>query len=118
MILHITTRLQWRAAQRAGAYRAASLGQEGFIHCSTPQQVLRVANACFAGQKDLLLICIDPARLDARVVYEDSEGTGETFPHVYGPINLEAVTAVVAFPPCADGSFTLPQALKNLLNSR
>ncbi len=108
MILHITTRSEWEAARVLGDYRLDTLDSEGFIHCSTPQQVLGPANALFHGQKDLVLLVIDPARLAAELVYEDCYEAGESFPHIYGPLNLDAVVSVVPFPPLPDGSFALP----------
>jgi uncharacterized protein (DUF952 family) len=108
MILHITHRSDWEDALAAGDYRADTLATEGFIHCSTPAQVLGPANELFRGQADLMLLVIDPARLSARLVYEDSYGAGQAFPHIYGPLNLDAVRRVVPFPPDANGCFTLP----------
>ena len=70
------------------------------------------ANQMFAGRSDLILLTIDPARLTARLVYEDCYETGHQFPHIYGPLNLEAVTGFVAFPPNADGTFSLPDPLR------
>lgn len=110
VILHITTRQAWEDALRRGEYRAPSLEAEGFIHCSLPGQVVRVANALFRGQRGLVLLCIDPARLRAEVRYE-ALGTAEPFPHVYGPIDLDAVVRVVDFPPGPDGTFVLPEGL-------
>jgi len=108
MILHITHRSDWEAAQATGEYRADSLAAEGFIHCSTVGQVLGPANEFYRGQDDLVLLVIDPARLAAELVYEDSYHIGTAFPHIYGPLNLDAVTSVVPFPPLADGTFELP----------
>ncbi len=107
MILHITTRLQWEQARQAGAYRGDTLDTEGFIHCSTPTQVVAVANALFKGQHDLVLLCIDPARVEAEIRYEGLEG-GEQYPHIYGPFCTDAVIRVIDFKPGADGQFTLP----------
>jgi uncharacterized protein (DUF952 family) len=106
MILHIATRSQWKAAQAEGLYRGDTLATEGFIHASEPHQVLRSANKFFAGQQDLVLLCIDPARLTVELRYE--EAAGQLFPHLYGPLNLDAVTRVVDFPLNPDGTFTLP----------
>lgn len=114
MILHITTQEEWKAALDAGSYRADSLETEGFIHCSTAGQVIGVANERFHGRADLVLLCIDPAHLDAALIYEDCYETGQQFPHIYGPLNLNAVVAVVDFPPDADGSFTLPVEVEAL----
>ncbi len=114
MILHITTKNEWDTAVGAGAYTADSLDIEGFIHCSSPQQVLGPANERFAGQSGLLLLCIDPERLTAPLVYEDCYETGQAFPHIYGPLNLDAVIEMVPFPVQVDGSFVLPERLRTL----
>ena len=116
LILHICSTADWRAGEAAGAYTAASLAAEGFIHCSTTDQVLGVANNLYVGQSDLVLLLIDTNALTETVVYDrlllvDSYGHGAEFPHVYGPINLDAVVDVVAFPAGADGRFTLPAGL-------
>jgi uncharacterized protein (DUF952 family) len=108
MILHITTRADWEAARALGDYRLDTLNTEGFIHCSTPEQVLGTADLFYRGQSGLVLLVIDPARLSAKLVYEDSHGTGNLFPHIYGPLNLDAVVRVVPFSPLPDGSFVLP----------
>jgi uncharacterized protein (DUF952 family) len=106
-ILHITTERAWAEAQARGAYAADSLASEGFIHCSTPSQVAWVANQRFRGRTDLILLHIDPTRLDAKVVYENLEGGEQLFPHVYGPIPVPAVVGVTPLLPSEDGSFTL-----------
>jgi uncharacterized protein (DUF952 family)/4-amino-4-deoxy-L-arabinose transferase-like glycosyltransferase len=111
MILHITHRGAWKEAVARGAYTADSLAKQGFIHCSAPGQVVSVANANFPGQKDLVLLCIDPSKLKAHVKYENLEGGQTLFPHVYGPIDLDAVMGVLDFPPDRDGSFHLPHSL-------
>ncbi len=108
MILHITTRADWEGAQALGDYRLNTLETEGFIHCSTLEQVLGPANEFYRGRSDLVLLVIDPARLAAELVYEDCYETGTAFPHIYGPLNLDAVTKVVPFPPRPDGTFVLP----------
>ncbi len=110
-ILHITTRAGWEAAQQAGSYRGDTLDTEGFIHCSIPQQVVRTANAFFHGQNDLVLLLINPQKLRSELRYEPSDG--DLFPHIYGPLNLDAVVRVVMFPPRNDGQFELPHALNN-----
>ncbi|MBK8903392.1 MAG: DUF952 domain-containing protein [Anaerolineaceae bacterium] len=111
-ILHITTMNDWETAVAAGEYRLNTLDSEGFIHCSTSEQVLMPANAMFAGQMDLILLLINPAKLTAKLVYEDCYESGHQFPHIYGPINLDAVTGFIEFPPNPDGTFSLPNELK------
>ncbi len=118
MILHITSRTEWEEALRKGEYNAPSLESEGFIHCSTLRQATDTAGIFFKGTRGLVLLCIDEGRLTAECRYENptggaqhDPGAGALFPHVYGPINISAVTAVADFPPNEDGSFSLPREL-------
>ncbi len=107
IILHITKREQWEQAKLTGVYRGDTLDSDGFIHCSTPQQVIEVANAFFHAQKGLVLLCITSERVRAEIRHESLEG-GERFPHVYGPLNVDAVVKVLDFEPDEDGKFELP----------
>jgi uncharacterized protein (DUF952 family) len=73
-----------------------------------PHQVVKVANARYAGVSDLVLLCIDPVRLDAPLRYEIGDpGSDERFPHLYGDLELDAVVSVLDFPEAATG-FELP----------
>lgn len=111
MILHITTRDAWRSGE---PYRADSLDTEGFIHCSDFGTVHLPANRLYAGRTDLVLLEIDPARLDVPLRWEPGappDPNGAWFPHVYGPIPPTAVVAVHDFEPSADGRFQLPDQL-------
>ena len=107
MILHITSRDRWHDAQTIGTYQGDTLETEGFIHCSKPSQVVWVANSFYRGQSSLVLLCIDPDKVQAEIKYEGIE-EGELFPHIYGALNLDAIVSVLAFEPAADGTFTLP----------
>ena len=98
MILHITTRAAWDdAVAGAAPYTHPSLEAEGFIHCSTDAQLPGTLDRHFAGtdRTALVALVVDPARLpaDAELRWEPSTG-GEDFPHVYGPIPLDAVIDV------------------------
>jgi uncharacterized protein (DUF952 family) len=106
IILIITTGKQWEQAKKMGAYRGDTLDTEGFIHCSTPRQVIGVANSLFKAQRGLVLLCIESDRVKAEIRYE---GTKEHYPHIYGPLNIDAVTKVVDFEPNQDGRFHLPK---------
>jgi uncharacterized protein (DUF952 family) len=105
MIFHITSRTAWESALGAGIYEADSLSTEGFIHCSTADQYIWVANQRFRGRTDLVLLHIDEARLRSEVRYENLEGGVPLFPHVYGAIPIGAVLNVVPLRPSADGRF-------------
>jgi uncharacterized protein (DUF952 family) len=117
MILHITTHQDWETTLNKGEYRAPSLITDGFIHCSTLLQTVETANLFFKGQKGLILLCIDEKKLKAECRYEDPTGVNgiqhkpewnKLFPHVYGPINNDAVIRVADFIPGDDGLFELP----------
>ena len=93
-IYHITPIKDWRNALETGSYDVESLEKDGFIHCCTKDQIENVLKEWFPGVSDLLLLEIDPNLLATEVKYEDSKGTGELFPHIYGALNLEAVIKV------------------------
>jgi uncharacterized protein (DUF952 family) len=90
-ITHLVERDEWERTRQAGVYAPASLELEGFVHCSTPWQVVRTANRLFPVRDDLLFLVIDPSKLDAQVVFENCERGIEPFPHVYGAIDVVAV---------------------------
>jgi uncharacterized protein (DUF952 family) len=116
MIYHITSRTAWNEAQQRGDYRAESLDTEGFIHCSTATQVLPVAEAFYKGEHGLLLLLIDPILLSSDLKREPPSGgtpppgvpEGDLFPHVYGPINLDAIVKVFDLEANLDGKYNLP----------
>ena len=94
-IYHITTRQAWALAQEQGVYAAPSLKEEGFIHCSHENQLEGVMQRYFQGKTELIKLVIDADKLSSRMIYDWSKALTETFPHVYGPINLDAVVEVV-----------------------
>ncbi len=95
---HITTVREWEEAKRVGYYEAPSLATEGFIHCSEAHQVQGVLDRYFKGQTSLVKLEIDPTKLTSRLVREWSPSTREKYPHVYGRINLDAVTSFASLP--------------------
>ena len=113
VILHITTRKAWNEALRREVCVTASLAAEGFIHFSIPTQAVNIANFLYKGQQTLVLLCILPERLTAELRYEAFD-TGEPYPHLYGPLNLEAVIKIVDFLPHTDGTFGLPEDMETL----
>jgi uncharacterized protein (DUF952 family) len=115
VIYHITSLKAWRDALQRGEYRAESLDTEGFIHCSTGTQVLPVTEKYYQGRGRLLLLTIDPERLTSDLKWEPPSGgmlpgvpEDDLFPHVYGPINLDAVVKVFDLETNPDGKHTLP----------
>ena len=109
MIYHITSRTSWQAAQQSGVYTADSLAAQGFIHCSRADQVVRVANTWYTAQHGLVLLEIDETRLKPEVRWEPgTDRPDELFPHIYGPLNLDAVSRVHCFEPDRNEQFSLP----------
>lgn len=119
MIFHITSRAVWYKAVREGALIADSLARDGFIHCSTRAEILPIANRYYRGQSGLCLLAIDESRLTAPLKWESPTGEsaspadpeGLHFPHVFGPINLDAVLHVADLQINPDGTFALPESL-------
>jgi uncharacterized protein (DUF952 family) len=98
----------WRDSEREGAFRGSPVDlHDGFIHFSTAAQVAETAAKHFAGQRDLLLLRVDAARLGARLKWEPSRG-GALFPHLYGDLDVKAVTQVDPLPLGGDGKHRLP----------
>jgi uncharacterized protein (DUF952 family) len=91
-IYHIVCASDWNANDPA-PYRAASLALEGFIHCSYAHQVARVANHYFAAAPDLLVLAMDADQVYEMLRHEDN-GLGECFPHIYGPVDRDAIASV------------------------
>jgi glutathione S-transferase len=111
VIYHIATSADWKAALTDGEYTRSSLdktlAEEGFIHASQASQVAGTANKFYrdvAGS--LVLLVIDEERVRAEVRYEDVPGADLPFPHVYGPLNTDAVVEARPFAAGPDGTFT------------
>jgi uncharacterized protein (DUF952 family) len=102
-IVHICSEAAWANAESEGQYVADSLEVERFIHCSRPEQVLKVANHFYPKMSNLVLLWIDTRLLSAELRWELSDG--EVYPHLYGPLNIVAVVGVFEFAPDRDGVF-------------
>ncbi|MCO8127339.1 DUF952 domain-containing protein [Acidimicrobiia bacterium EGI L10123] len=109
-LLHLAVAGEWERARARGSYQRStidtSLEEEGFIHCSFPEQVQATADRYYRGRDDIVLLRIDPDRLDVDVVVEEAR-SGERFPHVYGPIPVDAVTSAEPVPMGPDGRLDL-----------
>lgn len=91
MIYHVTKKEAWAHALQKGFYEAASLEKEGFIHASAMPQITGVLERYFENEKDLLLLHIDETKLTSVLKYQLADSVDEIFPHIFGPINLDAV---------------------------
>lgn len=102
-IYHIARPEDWESSAAAGEYSAESLESEGFIHCSFDEQLTGVLDRYYKGAGEVLVLEIDPELLGPKLVIEPSTG-GELYPHIYGKINVDAVTGIsrIATPPGSD----------------
>jgi uncharacterized protein (DUF952 family) len=101
MIYHIALAEDWERARGAGEYRISTRGrtldEEGFIHCSRADQVASVADRFYRGVDGLVLLTIDERLVRSEVRHESVPGAGESFPHIYGPLDVEAVVSAEPF---------------------
>ncbi len=109
-IYHIATASDWEQAQADGEYttstRGRTLAEQGFIHGSTADQVAPVANMIYKGLPDLLALVIDAERVRPEIRFEPVPGWDEPFPHIYGPLNVDAVVTTRRLEPGLDGQFS------------
>jgi uncharacterized protein (DUF952 family) len=91
MIYHVVSEGAWKTALEEGFYAADSLATEGFIHASTASQVKGVLERYYQNQTNLLLLHIDEKKLTAELRYEMAPSVNESFPHIYGKLNMDAV---------------------------
>ena len=113
-IYHLVAAADWQAVPAGQGYLPAAFEADGFVHCTTePDVLLHIANSFFrAVPGEFLVLVIDPARLTAPLRYEPPSPAvtsgplaGKLFPHIYGPLNPEAVMAVRTAQRAADGTF-------------
>jgi uncharacterized protein (DUF952 family)/transcriptional regulator with XRE-family HTH domain len=113
-VYHIATAQDWKQAQSTGEYttstRGRTLAEQGFIHGSTAMQVALVANAVYKGVPELLVLVIDPDRVRPEIRYEQVPGWDSTFPHIYGPLNIDAVVDTRPLESGPDNEFSFTEA--------
>ena len=121
-IFHIAAAPDWQRALQSGEYRVStqgkSLDDEGFIHASTEAQVAPVANAFYRDDDNLLVLVIDPDRLQPEIRYEQAPGWEAPFPHIYGPLNVDAVVRTLPLERDTEGGFNFTAIPSNREHSR
>jgi glutathione S-transferase len=97
--------------ERREAYRRSTLGKSldevGFIHCSFASQVGIIADLVYQGRRDVLLLTIDPLKVQASILSENLEGGEDTLPHIYGELPIEAVVRADQVPVDIDGNLIM-----------
>jgi uncharacterized protein (DUF952 family) len=100
LIYHVTEARTWAGAQEAGDYRASTRGRTldevGFIHCSPGAVVSDILSSFYRdADEDLVVLAIDEERVKPEIRYERVGASEHPFPHIYGPLNLDAVVDVI-----------------------
>jgi len=116
-IFHIMDKAQWHEVKNNEYYVPESLNTDGFIHCSKADQILEVANRLFKGKPNLVILKIREADIQDILKYETPLETPQLplkYPHIYGPLNTNAIEKAFDLHPDENGTFKLP---KNLLKT-
>ena len=109
IIFKICPAALWADAERSGLFRGSAVDlADGFIHFSAAGQVVETAEKHFAGQRDLVLVAVDAAKVGNALKWETSRG-GAPFPHLYAPLPLSAVLRVTPLRLGADGRHVFPE---------
>ncbi|HTJ34371.1 MAG TPA: DUF952 domain-containing protein [Dactylosporangium sp.] len=114
MIYHIAFASDWENAKEEGEYRISTKGrtleEQGFIHGGTAHHVAPIANMIYGSDEGLVVLVIEEERLSSPLRYDEVPGWDQPFPHIYGPLNPDAVVSVLALTRGADGKyeFTAP----------
>ncbi|MCU1370657.1 MAG: hypothetical protein JWO77_1851 [Ilumatobacteraceae bacterium] len=96
-LYHLASAVEWAEYQAREQIDPPSIAAEGFVHCSWGRQVAGTVTKHFAEATDLLALQLDAAAFgDVELKEEDSYGSGQTYPHAYGPIPAAAVTRTIA----------------------
>ena len=108
-IYHIAFERDWEAAKQAGEYRVSTRGrtldEQGFLHAGDAHEVAPVANLVYGSDGGLVVLVIDTDRLRPELRYESVPGWDDPFPHIYGPLNVDAVVGTLPLDRGPDGRF-------------
>lgn len=109
-IVAITQKDTWEKALETGKYTQSTLDstleEVGFIHCSTPDQTLEIANRKYTDYDDLILVYIDAEKVKAPIKFEGAKsGRAGIFPHIYGPLNTDGAYQIAPLTKTNDGTF-------------
>lgn len=114
-ILHIVSAAEFRAQPETQPYLPSRFAADGFIHCTKePEVLLYIANSFYKEvEGEVWILVIDPDQLTSPLKWEppsptppaDSPLASVLFPHIYGPLNREAILEIRTASRAPDGSF-------------
>lgn len=107
---HATPKTHWDALDPDESYLPRDFETDGFIHCTDGAEALSIVLTTYYRDEpgDWVVLYVDADQITSPMRYDDP---AEVFPHVYGPINRDAIVAVKEIGRAADGTFLRPQAL-------
>lgn len=108
MIYHIVTKDKWEANKTKTFYTPNSYLRDGYIHCSYENQILKVAETLYRGQKGLLVLCINESKLGSLLKSEDLFKLNEHYPHIYGKLSIKTIEKIVELKLNNTGEFIKP----------
>ena len=98
MIIHCMKKEKWQKLKKEDYWGYDDIESCGFIHCSTVKYLWRVLPSFEDSGEEMVLLCIDERKLNAKLLYEDSETyEGRYYPHIYEPVNNSAVVYVLDY---------------------
>jgi uncharacterized protein (DUF952 family) len=113
ILFHIVEKKQWDESLKNGVYGDFWIKKDGFIHCSTLEQLIDVANNNLKSINErLIVLCIDTNLLKTELRWEKNLKNGITFPHIYGLMDIRAVINTVDIKKNSAGDFYMPDGLK------
>ena len=111
VLYKIMSKQEWETAQAQGIYEGSEADRkDGFIHLSAPHQIRTTAEKHFSGKTDLVLVSVTQESLGPSLKWEASRG-GDLFPHIYGPLQLDAISDAVPLP-LVSGIHQFPEGLQ------
>jgi len=99
----LSSQAEYQQALNAGTLIRDSLKSEGFIHATPKSQLNRLANKYYKEKLSPLILMVDKKLITAQVKWEPA--TGGLYPHIYGPLNINAVTKIEEISLAEDGNF-------------
>ena len=97
MLFHVVKASNWEKYKQSGIYFPETFDIENFIHLSEASQVKGVLERYYKNQDNLLILCIEKEKLTSELIYEKATND-EYFPHLYGGLNINAVSKIITGP--------------------
>ena len=107
LIFHVVKKEDWKSQKKDSRYHPDSLDSEGFIHCASGNNIEDVTNRLYEGETNVLLIIINTTLVEPEIRYESSDDSDTKYPHIYGPLNMDAVVDKIELAAEDDGSYKI-----------